>query len=55
MLRGTRLKSAEPESLKVFFCKAKFGFGEVQISSSASIVTKHIIISSEIVTQILRN
>ena len=53
MLRGNRLKSAEPEYLSSFY-KAKFNFGQVQISSSVSIVTMYIIISSEIVTQILR-
>ena len=39
---------------KSSFCKAKFDFGQVQISFSASIVAMYIVISSEIVTQILR-
>ena len=54
MLLGNRLKSAESEYLKVFFCRAKFDFRQVQIRSSASIVAMYIVISSEIVTQILR-
>ena len=49
-----RLKSAEPEYRKVLFARLICDFGQVQISSSASIVTMYIIISSEIVTQILR-
>lgn len=54
MLRGKRLKQAELEYLKNRFCKAKFGFGPLQICSSAGIVVMQVIISCGIVTQIFR-
>ena len=50
MLQGKKLKVVSLSIFKSSFCKAKFGFGKVRISSSASIVAMYSIISREIDT-----
>ena len=56
MLRGKRLKRAELEYLIVRFARLSLGLGSCKfVLLRVSVIVMHIIISSEIVTEIFRN